>query len=146
MKPWSLVVLLVCAVTAGYAQGTNDPDAASKIIALERIGKLQACENKDLRTLDALLDKGFVYVDPEGRLLTKPEVLAYVQMVNALHFTTDTMVVKVHGDTAIVTGLYRMNGADRGKAFSRRGRFVDTWLYKSGRWVAIASLSTPITE
>ena len=32
------------------------------------------------------------------------------------------MVEKMHGDTAIVTGLYRMRGVERGKQFLRRGR------------------------
>jgi len=147
MKTWTWVVLLACVgVGSGYSQESDDPDAASKILALERVGKLQACENKDLRTLDALLDDAFVHVDPEGRLLTKAEVLAYIQSLKSLQFATDAMVVQLHGNTAIVTGLYRVKGIERGKPFVRRGRFVDTWLYKNGRWVTIASLSTPIAE
>ena len=42
-------------IVAAGAQG-QEADAESKIIALERVAKLQACEAKDLRTLDAMLD------------------------------------------------------------------------------------------
>jgi hypothetical protein len=55
------------------------------------------------------------------------------------------MTVRLHGDTAIVTGIYRLNGILDGKGIDQRARFVDTWLEKNGKWVAIASLSTPLT-
>lgn len=142
MKTLTLVLLLAClGAPVGRAQG-DDPNAESKVFALERIAKLQACETRDLKTLDTMLDDAFAYVNSQGRLLTKSEALASVQTVDWLQFVTEAMGVRMHGDTAIVTGLYRMKGGERGKQFSRRGRFVDTWLLKAGRWVAIASLST----
>jgi len=146
MRTLPSVVLLVCLVTPlGYCQ-ESEPDAESKILALERVARLQAFEAKDLKTLEEMLDTGFVCVDPDGRLRTKSEVLAYIQVVSSLQFQVDAMHVRLHADTAIVTGLYRMKGMDRGKPFAGQGRFVDTWLYKNGRWVAIASLSTPNTD
>jgi hypothetical protein len=142
MKTLTVVLLLAClGAQFGCAQG-DDPNAESKILALERIAKLQACETRDLKTLDTMLHDAFAYVNSEGRLLTKSEVVASVRTVDSLQFVTEEMVVRMHGDTAIVTGLYRMKGVERGKQFLRRGRFVDTWLLKGGRWVAIASLST----
>jgi ketosteroid isomerase-like protein len=143
MRILASVVLLVCLGTSlVYSQG-SDPGAESKILALERVAKLQAFQAKDLKTLEEMLDAGFVCIDPEGRLRTKSEVLAYIQAVSSLQFQLDAMDVRLHGDTAIVTGLYRMKGVDRGIPFAGQGRFVDTWLYKNGRWVAIAGLSTP---
>jgi ketosteroid isomerase-like protein len=84
-----------------------------------------------------------VYVDPEGKVLTKAEVLMHIETTDSLQFTAEAMTVKLHGKTAIVTGLYRMKGMEHGKPFVRRGRFVDTWLDKNGQWTAIASLLTP---
>jgi ketosteroid isomerase-like protein len=94
---------------------------------------MQAWQSKNTKTLDAMCDDAFVYVDSGGRLMTKPEALANVQRVESLQFVAEGMTVKLHGDTAIVTGLCRMKGAERGKPFLRRGRFVDTWLHKDGR-------------
>ena len=53
----------------------SDPDVSSKIVALENLWN-QAAEAKDLDALDRILDDAFVYVDPDGKLLTKTEVLA----------------------------------------------------------------------
>jgi ketosteroid isomerase-like protein len=139
-----LVGLLVCAGTsAGYAQGASDSDSGSKIVALENLWK-QAAEAKDLKALDSILDGAFIYVDPEGRLLTKAAVLADPKASTGLQFIPESMVVHLHGDTAVVTGIYRITHVEGGKPFVRHERFLDTWRYNKGSWMAIASLATPV--
>jgi ketosteroid isomerase-like protein len=141
-----LVALLACAGTsaidasairasayasANYAQEPSDSDVGSKIIALENLWN-QAAEAKDLDALDRILDDAFVYVDSDGRLMTKTEVLADVKSSQGIRVTSDSMVVHLHGDTAVVTGIYKITGLERGRRFVRRDRFVDTWRYKNG--------------
>ncbi len=149
MRTLLLTVLLACVgVSEGRAQGTSnfdlrsDFDVRSKIVALENLWD-QAVEARDLDALNGIIDDCFVYVGPDGRLLTKPEVLADLKASHRIRAVSESMVVRLHGDTAVVTGIYRTTGVDRGKPFSRRDRFVDTWLYKKGSWVSIASLETP---
>lgn len=138
-----LVLFVSVGVQAAAAQEASDSDARSKIIVLERIAKLQAYESKDLKILDELLDATFLYVDPSGKLQTKGQLMAFVQTSDSFQYVTDEMVVRLHDDTAIVTGLYLIKGRVRGSPYVSRGRFVDTWLNRDGRWVAIASLATP---
>lgn len=144
MRALRWIAALPCfAAAAAGAQAAYDSALASKLIALERVSKMQAWQNKDVKTLNTIFDDAFVLVNPEGRELSKPEVIEYIQGSSSLQFIAEAMTVQLHGGTAIVTGLYRMKGADRGKPLALRGRFVDTWLYKNGQWVAIASLLTP---
>lgn len=131
------------AVPPAFAQDSYDADAESKIISLERVAKHQACPAKDIKTLDTLLDDTFVNIDEQGRVQTKAEVLLLVQTANSVKYVPDKMMVRLHGDTAIATGLYTVTGMFERKPFAARGRFVDTWMLKKGQWVAIASLSTP---
>lgn len=140
--PWTMVLICLGSGMAA-SQAADDPDVASKLVALERVSKMQAWQNKDVTALGAVLDDAFVYVDPKGKVLTKAEMLMSIETTDAFQFTAEAMTVKLHGKTAIVTGLYRMTGAEHGKPFVRRGRFVDTWLDKNGQWIAIASLLTP---
>jgi hypothetical protein len=35
-------------------------------------------------------------------------------------------------------------GDEGGKSYVRRERFVDTWIYKDGRWTCVATDATPI--
>ena len=138
-----MFLLVVIAAAAAGAQQEANADDKSKIIALERVAKIQACEHKDLRTLDAILDDDFFHVDTDGKVQNKAEVLVAVQTSEPLHYLMEAMVVQMHNDTAIVTGLYQIKGISHGVPFLATRRFVDTWLLKNGRWVIIASLATP---
>ena len=137
------LALAFLGIAVADAQVPNDFDEESKLMAMEHIEKVQVPRTKDVKVLDAMLDDGFLCVDVEGGLLNKTDLLAHLRAADSLEFIPNSMAVELQGDTAIVTGLYWIRGAGRGKPFVRRGRFVDTWLYRGGRWVAIASLSTP---
>jgi ketosteroid isomerase-like protein len=144
MRVLMAILLLACAgPSAAFAQG--EADVRSKIVALENLWN-RAAEVNDVDALDAILDDAFVYVDPDGRLMTKAEVLADVKASHGIRVTSESVVVHLHGDTAVATGIYTMKGTERGRLFVRRTRFVDTWRLKSGVWVSIASLATPIVS
>jgi hypothetical protein len=142
MRMLTLVALVAYAGTAtGYAQERSHSDAVSKIEAMEHVWA-QAYVVKDSKALDRILDRAFISVDSSGRLLNKAEILADVKRSTAMQVLTESLVVHLHADTAIVTGIFLRKGVESGKPFSRRERFVDTWLYKNGQWVSIASLVT----
>jgi hypothetical protein len=143
MHRFALVVLFACAgTTRGYTQSSGYADTASKILALETVWN-RAAEAKDLRTLDAIVDEGFVYVESDGKLLNKAEFLAEVKGTRGFHLLLESTVVQLHGETAVVTGIYQRSGMEGGKPFVKRERFVNTWCVKSGAWIWIASLFTP---
>lgn len=126
------------------SQDRADPALQSKIVALERVTKIQAFEAKDMKTLDAVLDERFVSVDAEGKLRNKAEFIAFVQEADWLQYELDAIDVRVHKDTVIVTGFFQFKGVKRGKGLLQKGRFVDTWLLKDGTWVSVASLLIPV--
>jgi ketosteroid isomerase-like protein len=141
-----LVALLACAGTSsGYAPGESDSDVGAKILAMEHVWG-HAYVSKDPKALERILDDAFVNVDSDGILQTKAEVLAEVRASTVLQFLTESMVVHLHGKTAIVTGIFLIKGMEHGKLYAQRERFVDTWLCKDGQWVSIAGLVTRIGQ
>ena len=44
------------------------------------------------------------------------------------------------------SGVMRVKGVENGRAYTRREQFVDTWLFKGGKWVCIATDATPIVH
>jgi ketosteroid isomerase-like protein len=140
------VALLACTGTsAAYAQGDSDADVGAKVLAMQHIWS-QAYVSKDPKALERILDDAFVNVDSDGILQTKAEVLAEVRTSTALQVMTESMVVHLHGNTAIVTGVVLIKGVDHGKPYALRIRFVDTWFDKNGQWVSIAGLVTRIEQ
>jgi ketosteroid isomerase-like protein len=53
--------------------------------------------------------------------------------------------VQVYGDVAVVVGVFRIKGTEKGKPYVRRERFVDTWIKLNGAWQCVATTSTLIT-
>ena len=146
MRMLVLVALLACAGTSSsYAPGESDSDVGAKILAMEHVWG-HAYVSKDPKALERILDDAFVNVDSDGILQTKAEVLAEVRASTVLQFLTESMVVHLHGNTAIVTGIFLIKGMEHGKPYAQRERFVDTWLCKDGQWVSIAGLVTRIGQ
>ncbi len=54
--------------------------------------------------------------------------------------------VRTFGGTAIVVGTYLETGVKGGKPWLKRWRFVDTWVYKKGRWMLVAAAAVPVSK
>ncbi len=142
MKVLAAVLVVFAFAFTGVAQGDGEQ---SKILALENAWNL-AEQRKDVKALDELLGNGLVYIDYDGSIMTKAEFLASVRKPS-LHpeqIVNESASVHLYGSMAIVTGIYREKGMDKGKAYLRRGRFTDSWVYQNGLWQCVASQSTLI--
>ncbi len=59
-----------------------------------------------------------------------------------IHIETTEMSgvsVRVHGNTAVVTGAYHEKGVSKGKPYEYRDRFTDVWMNLTGKWQVIVS-------
>lgn len=149
MKKAGALILMMCAAScAAYSQ---DSEAAtkSKIVALEQLWN-QAYKAGDTKALDAILDKEIVLVNDDGSVQSKSEFLASVKESPAQpasqqqQVAPESLNVHVYGSTAIATGVMRVKGIENGKPYTRRERFVDTWIYKGGTWVCVGTNATPV--
>ena len=143
---WRFLMMIIAWSMAHYSLGqTSDRrDVEGKLLELERVGKFQAAELKDVKMMNEILDDKFVSVDPGGRLMDKSQLLNFVRNATSLRYKASEMTVRSHGRTAIVTGVSVLTGVVGGEPFTHRARFVDTWIPKDGQWRMIASISTPL--
>ncbi len=145
MKSCSVGLALFClGLPLMAGQNPADSSAISTVLALEHAWN-QAEQRKDTRALDAIFDNALVYVDYDGSFRTKAEFLASVKSatVQPEQEVTESMTGHAFGSTVVVTGLYIAKGMEKGKSYARRGRFVDTWTFKDGKWLCVASQATP---
>jgi ketosteroid isomerase-like protein len=136
------VLLTLGGVMAHQTATTGSPDAAvvKALIDLEHQWGTASKAN-DGEALGKLLADGFVALDTDGTTRTKAE---FVERTKKSKLTTnalsDMKVVAVHGDTAVVTGLWTGKGVDgSGKTIDTKERWVDTWARIGGKWQAVAS-------
>jgi ketosteroid isomerase-like protein len=140
-----LLALLCATAVLGWAQEDSDTAVQSKIIALEKAWN-QAYKLGDIRALDTLLEDRIVLINDDGTVQTKAEFLAGVKPSKSQEqqVAPESMKVHVFGNTAVATGVFRAKGVEGGKPYVRRERFVDTWVYTSGKWVCVATNATPV--
>jgi ketosteroid isomerase-like protein len=136
---FSLVVAL-----RSRSQSTTSEDEG-RILALETAWN-RAEQAKDAAALDQLLSPQLVSTDYDGSISDKQEFLANVKRAGLLpeQITNEQQTAHVFGDCAVVTGIYREKGVNKGKPYSRRGRFTDTWVKTNGSWQCVATQSTLI--
>jgi hypothetical protein len=136
--------LLVVFALSSFAQQFQDQEAEkTRILALENAWNL-AEEHKDAQALDELLAESLVYIDYDGTLMNKAQFMASVKAVSLQpqQIVNESMTAQVYKESAVVTGVYREKGINKGKPYLRRGRFTDTWINHNGTWVCVASQST----
>jgi len=146
MRLHSCLPVLVCAAAIFVpAQENADSAVQSKIIALEKAWN-QAYKLGDVRSLETLLADRIVLINDDGTVQTKTEFLEGVKPSKSQEqqVAPESMSVHVYGNTAIATGVFRAKGIEAGKPYIRRERFVDTWIYTSGKWMCVATNATPV--
>jgi hypothetical protein len=139
---WASFLVLLALVGSSNAQ-LDDSAVKSRILAMENIWN-QAEKLGDLKTLDVLFDRDLAYIDSDGALLTKAELLASIRSEHLQSLATETTSIQVFDDTAIVNGTYQVKELRNGKLLYSKGRYTDTWIYKGSSWVCIAAQATPI--
>jgi ketosteroid isomerase-like protein len=139
--------LVLLAVAFAVAQQKNASDEGGHILALETAWN-HALEAKDAKALDMLLANTLVSVDIDGSISSKSEFLAGIQTPDyqPSQAVTEQSNVQVHGDAAVVVGVFRVKGTEKGRTYVRRERFVDTWIKTNGTWQCVASTAILITS
>jgi len=137
--------LFVAAAAIGV-WGQNSNDQAGRIQALE-LAWNHALEAKDAKALDMLLANTMVSVDIDGSMVNKKEFLASIksQDYQPSQAVTEESSVQMYGDAAVVVGIFRVKGVDKGKPYVHRERFVDTWVKIGRTWQCVATTSALIT-
>ena len=121
-------------------------DEGGRVLALESAWN-HALEAKDSKALDMLLVNTFVSIDIDGSVSSKSEFLASIKSpdYHPSQAVTEQSSVQVYGNAAVVVGVFRIKGMEKGKPYLHRERFVDTWIKLNGVWQCVASTSTLIT-
>jgi ketosteroid isomerase-like protein len=139
----ALLIFLCC--SAGVIRAQERFDAESKVLALERLWGA-AAQLRDVKALETIFDESMVYVDIDGKLMTKAQVLAETTAASAVDIVVQSSAAHSQGNVVIVTGVMQLRGMERGKPYLRHGRFLDTWIDKGDHWACVSSMTTAMRK
>jgi ketosteroid isomerase-like protein len=136
--------LFLC-TSSPFAQEKHVDSDEIQIRQLERAWN-QAEAKQEVKEVANLVDDTLVYTDYDGSIMNKAEYLKWVAAPEqkADHLYDEGLTVHVYGNAAVVVGIYRESGTNKGKRYVVRSRYTDTWIKRDGVWRCVASHSTLI--
>ena len=140
MRKWGARIaasLLLGAATLAVAQKPQD---GAKVIALEKKWT-EAYKQRDITILSSLLSEDFVITVEDGATYGKEGYISH-SADSSVHVEVaelSDLKVRMHGNTAVVTGAYHEVGSSNGKRYEYRDRLTDVWMSVGGTWQVVAS-------
>lgn len=101
----------------------------------------EAYKQRQFDLLASLLDEDFVITFEDGSTYGKTGYISFSAATTVRVDVAEMSEVKVrmHGNTAVLTGVYHERGLEKGSAYDYRDRFTDVWMKNQGKWRLLAS-------
>ena len=148
MRPALGFAALLVAVLAASAQAREIGDYSNlpKDLAAAATAYDIAQFKADKAELERVLADDYTLAGTAGKNLTKAQFIADQTDPANKTISVDLydQVSKVWSDGAVLAGMVDAKGSSKGKEFMFRGRFVDVWAKRDGRWQVIFTQIHPV--
>ena len=143
-KPLTATLFAATLVPGGQA---DEPAPEKQVAALSEQHRLAAIKG-DTRILDAVLADDWVVVGPTGAVDTKRQQEKKLKDKSLVFEAIDPQEVKVrvHGDAAIVMGLYHIKATRNGKTVDGVFRNTGVFTKQAGTWRCVFNQVTPVAR
>ena len=132
-------VAVLC--TGCFAPASSDDvrDAAQKEITQIEEDRNQAILRGDTAALDRTTSEDYTFITQRGELRTKTEILTGFKS-GAFKYSArkvSDLMVRIYGNTAVVTGRAVQEGTENAKDYSGDNRFTRVYVKQDGHWVSV---------
>jgi ketosteroid isomerase-like protein len=140
MRTLRNATLILCLAASAIPLIAQDKSDAATVRALE-LKWTQSYKERSIDILSSLLAEDFVITIEDGSVYSKAGYISHSAdaTVHVEVAELSDMKVRVHGDTAIVTGAYHERGESNGKRYEYHDRLTDVWMKIGGKWQVVAS-------
>ena len=122
---------------------STEQETIRQIIEMERQTK-EASLHRDADFSTRTLTEDYIAITPLGQVTTKQDTIS-ARRSGQLRYesmnVTD-MVVRLYGDTAVVTARADVKGHQLGEDFSGPYRYTRVWVRRNGRWQTVSYQAT----
>jgi len=101
----------------------------------------ESYRQRSIDILSSLLAEEFVITVEDGNVYSKAGYISHTadSKVRVDIAEMSDLKVRIHGNTAVVTGSYHEKGVSEGKAYEYHDRLTDVWMKTGGKWQVVAS-------
>ncbi len=152
----ALPIVAIAIVAAWYgANGQSKDESAMSGNDEQQLTELlrqwdEASARRDVEVLNGILADDFVFTNTSGRVITRSQYLSAT--IKAPDITLDVPVnsedveIRLYGTTAVITSRATQRGQPYSHDHEARFRYTDVWVKQEGRWQAVASQATRISN
>ena len=136
-----LILTALCVTVLSLASlHAQQASEASEIRSLE-LKMLDCYKHRQVEVFAAVLDEDFVITFEDGSTYSKTGYLSYSASASTHVEVAEIseMKIRMHGEAAIVTGIYHEKGVDSQRTYDYHDRFTDVWMKESGKWRLVAA-------
>ena len=137
---FAFVVAGLLFVPAVLSQRGDDQEQA----VLRAFRTLDDAGLKRYRTaMERSMAPDYVYIHSDGSMTTKAEEIAdmMAETPGVTQSATESLRVRIYGDAAVITGIYRVRDA-KNPARSGTRRFTEFLVKRNGAWLSVGGQST----
>lgn len=144
-RTWRFVLCCVAAALVASLSAQDKSDAA--VIKALEMKWADSYKQHNIDILSSLLAEDFTITIEDGSVYSKTGYITHTAdgKVHVQVAELSELKIRIHGDTAIVTGAYHEKGESGGKAYEYHDRLTDVWMKSGGKWQVVAShYSVPV--
>jgi hypothetical protein len=125
------------------ANGPVEEEVVREIVDLEKQAK-DAALHRDAAFSERTLADDYVAITPLGQVISKAETIAARKTAQLRYEAIDIsdMMVRLYGNTAIVTARAEVKGTELGEEFNGPYRFTRVWVRRNGHWLTVSYQAT----
>jgi ketosteroid isomerase-like protein len=140
-KPCALLLFLLAAAILNVSAQDKEKDKDAATVRALELKWTQSYKERSIEILSSLLADEFVITIEDGSVYSKAGYISHSAdaSVHVEVAELSDLKVRVHGDTAIVTGAYHERGESSGKRYEYHDRLTDVWMRFGGKWQVVAS-------
>jgi ketosteroid isomerase-like protein len=139
------LMLLAGAAAPQLSARPASPSERQRLLAVEARWN-KAISDRDAAIAGAIISDDFRYVTPTGKVLDRTAVLKATAdpdyKIDPFH--TEEVEVRIHGNSAVVTGRFAQSGSYKGERFNIQLRYTDMWVKRGANWQAVSAHSSVI--
>jgi hypothetical protein len=136
------LAILALGVSVAGAMGftyLQQPSQTQKAVFALEEEWTRALVRRDSAAFKRLTTPGFVYTE-DNVVMNQRELINAVLTGDKVEWAgNEGMKLHDYTPVAVVTGVLVVRARKNNKPYTNRYRFTDTWLYRNGRWQAIAA-------
>lgn len=162
----SLTMILALSACADSGQKSGSPSASPSASTSPTPSSLETAASleRELRSINEQYDKAILQQDAaamerlysedaritesDGKVYTKAQMVARTRSGDTKFEVgrSEDVNVRVHGDTAILTGNWIQKGKTKGKPFAGTLRYTTVYVRNDAKWQIISDQVTPISR